>query len=409
MKQIISDKQFILIIIANFLSSVGSGITTIAASWLLVNQTNGEIILGYTMIGTTIIMFIIAPYVGVLIDRFSRKKIYLFNQVLGFCVIGSATIPGVMTGTYDTWQLVIFIFSFSLYFALHYPTLLALTQEIFSKEYYRSISGVLEVESQTASAVAGGITGLLLGVISYDIIFLFDMSTFIFSFIFISFIKYEKQYKKVKSKKPVWNDIMVGLEFLKGKRKLVILLISTLVPFMCVTAFNYVDPVYVTDILEASGQIYGLSSMSYALGAIGAGIISVLLAKKFGYVFTTKVMMISYLLFLLALVSVYHVAIYLAANLLAGAGNSGTRVMRRTLMLELIPNHKIGRVNSFFISVELVVRIILLTSFILLIGHLNAIIPIIILIAMMVIALVGFWYSKSFVQDQNQLDYYSVK
>ncbi|MBA2871919.1 hypothetical protein HNQ85_002209 [Anoxybacillus calidus] len=48
---------------------------------------------------------------------------------------------------------------------------------------------------------------------------------------------------------------------------------------------------------------------------------------------------------------------------LLAAGNAGTRVARSSLMMECIPNDKIGRVDSLFRAVGLMIRILLLSVF----------------------------------------------
>jgi hypothetical protein len=44
-------------------------------------------------------------------------------------------------------------------------------------------------------------------------------------------------------------------------------------------------------------------------------------------------------------------------------GNAGTRVARSSLMMELIPNDKTGRVDSLFRAVGLMIRMLLLSIF----------------------------------------------
>jgi hypothetical protein len=48
---------------------------------------------------------------------------------------------------------------------------------------------------------------------------------------------------------------------------------------------------------------------------------------------------------------------------LIAAGNAGTRVARSSLIMECIPNDKIGRVDSLFRAVGLLIRILLLSVF----------------------------------------------
>lgn len=55
--------------------------------------------------------------------------------------------------------------------------------------------------------------------------------------------------------------------------------------------------------------------------------------------------------------------LFLVVSLFFGLANAGTRVARNTLMMEIIPNDKMGRVESLFRSLGLAIRITLIGSF----------------------------------------------
>jgi hypothetical protein len=50
MSSLYKDRRFYLILAANLLSSIGSGITMIAVPWLLVSKGDGATIFGYATI-----------------------------------------------------------------------------------------------------------------------------------------------------------------------------------------------------------------------------------------------------------------------------------------------------------------------------------------------------------------------
>lgn len=57
-------------------------------------QTTGTTLLGSTMFCSGLLMFLIGPYLGTLIDRYSRKKILLAENIVGFLVLFLLTIWG---------------------------------------------------------------------------------------------------------------------------------------------------------------------------------------------------------------------------------------------------------------------------------------------------------------------------
>ncbi len=79
---------------ANSLSAIGSGIVMITIPWLLIKESGGETTFGYVSIIATLIMFLLTPFIGQSIDRFSRKSLLLCNEGIGIAVIGIMVIWG---------------------------------------------------------------------------------------------------------------------------------------------------------------------------------------------------------------------------------------------------------------------------------------------------------------------------
>src|SRR5215213_6019115 len=63
-------------------SLVGTWVTRIATSWLVYRLTGSELLLGITGFAGQIPMLVLAPFAGVLADRWSRHRILVVTQVL---------------------------------------------------------------------------------------------------------------------------------------------------------------------------------------------------------------------------------------------------------------------------------------------------------------------------------------
>jgi MFS family permease len=366
-RKVFKDRRVLLLVLANFSSAVGAGIAGISITFLILDKDSGEEILGSMFLAITIILFFLSPYIGVIIDRYSRKKLFLFNQMIGFCLVTPIAIWGLINGYYYTWQLVVMLFTSPLYFALHFPTLLAFVQEIFDKSTYKSLSGIMEVESQAATLGAGGLAGILIGVIDYPFIFLFDGLTYLISFLLVTSIPYVKKDSNEEVKVRFWSgylkDILEGFYFLKRRPLLILFLLCSLMPFLTVMVANYLKPIFIDNVLNGNANILGFSSMTYALGAIAAGISVPYILNKLQSFWTLIVAISLFTLSIFSMVWLPMTIIFLIMTIFQGWGNAGTRVVRRTLMLELIPNKIIGRVNTFFNTIGLLFRIAVLGTF----------------------------------------------
>ncbi|MZF12613.1 MFS transporter, partial [Bacillus anthracis] len=94
MSALYKDSRLYYILGANSLSAIGSGIVMITIPWLLIKESGGETTFGYVSIISTFIMFLLTPFIGQSIDRFSRKSLLLCNEGIGIAVIGIMVIWG---------------------------------------------------------------------------------------------------------------------------------------------------------------------------------------------------------------------------------------------------------------------------------------------------------------------------
>ncbi|MCG7343746.1 MFS transporter [Sporosarcina sp. ACRSL] len=361
MTNLFQDSRFRLIIFANIAASIGSGITMIAIPWLLVTSENGEAVFGYVALCMTILSFILTPFVGHLIDSMSRKRILLSSQMVSLMILLIFSVMGLVGASYETWHYMIIYMIGSLYYTFFYPTMFALNQEIFSKEQYNSLNGTMEIQGQLSSMIAGGVASLLLTKWDLHYILLMNVCTYAVAIYFYLKLPYKKQNTRVK-KRVVKTRGAEGIKYLWKRPVLFIFLLFSTMPFIGVMMTNYLFPVYLKDVLQVSGSIYALENMIYAIGAVTAGAMIPIIAKKMG---NEKTIIVSVVLYTIVISLIIHVnlPIYLTIMFFLAIGNSGARVARNSFIMEWVPNDIIGRVDSVFRSIGLLLRVFLLAIF----------------------------------------------
>ncbi|OCT16072.1 hypothetical protein A8709_10695 [Paenibacillus pectinilyticus] len=399
----LKDRRMTFLMIANILSSIGSGITMIGVPWLLVNRAGGSEIYGYATLASTIILFLLSPHIGAYIDRISRKKMLLGSEIIGGGVTLLFALWGLLTGHFETWQLIVIYFSGSLYYNVHFPTQFAFTQEIFSKEQYKTLNAILEVQNQSTSMIAGGMASLLIDHIDFAWILLADAMTYFLGFGLFLLIPYMKN-KSVTATGAVsmWANFKEGYTYLRTRPLLVLFFLCALMPFLCVMVGNYLYPVYITSVLHGGANVLGAADMIFAIGAVVAGLTIPLIMKRLGAYATT---ILSFLMFSLSIVFFYSfpiVSIFLVFKTLNGWGNAGSRVARNTILMEMVPNHLIGRVNSFFNTVGMGMRVLLIAVCTQIVSFQGARSAILLLGILLLVSLVGLIGSRSLFYTASQ-------
>lgn len=403
MGSLLYDRRLYSLLIGNIVSSIGSGVTMIGVPWLLINRAGGEHIYGYSALIITLFMFLVSPHIGVIIDRFPRKRLLLAAEMAGFGITASFALTELSTGDYATWQLIAIYFGGVIYSGLHYPAQYAFTQELFSRSQYQSLNGVMEIQGQTASMIAGGLASFAIDKIPLSYILAADAATYIAGFILIASIPYQAHARQTELQKAtVWSNMKEGFRYLQAKPLLLLFFISSQMPFIAVMVGNYLYPVYIAKILQADATVMGMYDAMYAVGAIAAGLTIPWMMKRYGSFRSTAATVAIYTLMTLLIVAVPVIPVFLLLNLGLGCGNAGTRVARNTIMMELVRNDLIGRVNSFFTGIGYGLRVSLIALFTQITVHAGAVKSLMIMGCLLIAAFAGVIASRSAIMPKSE-------
>jgi len=370
MSDLLRDSRVQRLLLANLTGSTGSGITIVAIPWLLVHRPGGDQIYGYATAGTTIALFLFMPYYGAWIDRHSRKTMLLIGELFGLAATLSMAAVAFVSGKVTTWQLIASYFCGMMYYTLHYPAKYAFLQQIIDSKHFQSLTGLMEIQGQAASMLSGGLAGMLVDRIPLWIILIIDASTYLFSFAVQSTLPYKSTHLKPgASKVSAWRMLIEGWRWIQGHARQSIFFGCTLVPFILVMVDNYLLPVYVTEVLQSAANVFGGGEITFAIGALLAGVFIPVIATKRG---ANPVIMFTMTLCLMALsgLALVHTPFsYFISMGIFGVGNAGCRVARTAQMLHVVPNSVMGRVSMFFNGADRLLRTLLILTSTLIVAH----------------------------------------
>ena len=399
MKVLLRDTRVQRLLVANTLGSIGSGVTIFSVPWLMVHEPAGNAAYRWITVATTIALFAIMPYYGAWVDRHSRKTALLASEAWGFFATVTMAAVGLALGHFAMGQLMAIYFAGMLYYTLHYPAKFAMIQQMFDRSHYQSLTGLLEIQGQTAMMIAGGLGGVLVEHVPLWVILLFDAATYLVSFLIQATLPYEPTHlanPSAGAPRPalgVWAAVAEGGRWLRDRPRLKVFLTCSLIPFVIVMAGNYLFPIYVTQTLHASALWFAGGEITFALGAILAGALLPRLIAQHSSATTIPGTMFAFLAGLTVVILVRHPLAYLAASAILGFGNAGCRVARSALLLHIVPNEVMGRVGGFYNVFDRVLR----TGLVMAMGFIDVYGPtsgFVMLFALLIVALFGVLQSR---------------
>tara|TARA_B100000900_G_scaffold239029_1_gene203117 strand:- start:3172 stop:4443 length:1272 start_codon:yes stop_codon:yes gene_type:complete len=377
-----NSNAIVLLFTANIISGLAQGISMIAIPWYFVEIVDNQNYFRNSYLIITFLTLFWGLYAGTIIDRYSRKKIFIIlNLICGTC-IGLVAIYGIYYQNISN-ILVILVFMLTIFnYNVHYPNLYALGQEITERKYYGKLNSYIEVQGQVTSVLAGAFAAILLtgtnngelslaGVtfnLPFDIkawniydIFLLDAITYLVVIIIFSHLKYQPIVEKNINKENLLSRFQQGLNFLKSNKLIFIFGICSYMLFaFTLVEIHIVLPSYVHNFLQKSGDIYASAEIYYSFGAIFSGILIIRIFRRFK-ILTSVIILFITVIIMLYFMSMYKLIwIFFIGNFIIGITNAGVRILRTTYLFNNVPNNLIGRVNSVFNSLNIIVRLFLI-------------------------------------------------
>jgi DHA3 family macrolide efflux protein-like MFS transporter len=380
-----NQNAFRLLFLANTVSGVAQGISMLAIPWYFTSIINQPQLLGIIYFIASSIQVIWGMYTGVLVDKYSRKNIFIYVNSFGGILLLAVAIIGYSSGEVSVFiTSLVFISTFFIY-NIHYPNLYAFAQELTHSSDYSRINSQIEIVGQLTSMVAGAVaSSLLSGSSNGDInvfgfifhgfftfeawtlqdIFLLDGITYVISLFIIASIKYTPIHERVSEVGTVIERLKTGLNFLKDKRHLLIFGIASLSVFLTVIVGAYMlNPWYVLHRLKGNAGVFGASEMYFAFGALFTGLTVTYLFGKSNPIRSVLILMILTSAIYFAMIFNTYLPFFYFLMFIYGICNAGVRILRLTYLFNNIPNNVMGRVSSVFLLTHLIFRLFFIGLF----------------------------------------------
>lgn len=367
-----------LLLTSNVISGFAQGISMLAIPWYFAGILGIPSTFGLIYAIVTFGSLFWSLYTGTLIDKYSRKKMFLLTNVAGFVVLGSVALYGFLID-FIPGALVGFVFLTTVFiYNMHYPNLYAFAQEITERKNYGKITSYLEIQGQATSIFSGTLAAVLLNGttsenfnfmgINLDLpfeieawtlqeIFLLNAITYLISIGVISMIRYVPVATRHAETGSVLNRIKTGLNFLRQHKLLFLFGTASYTIFVILLVeVHLLLPIYVNNHLEEGADVYASAEIYYAVGALFAGISIRWLFRRTNSVMAILVLMLITTLIMYVCTFTRSALIFFMVSVVLGITNAGTRVLRVTYLFEHIPNSIIGRTSSVFNVLNILMR-----------------------------------------------------
>ncbi len=347
MLSILKQPTFLLFFIGNTISLVGFGFNLIGFSWLVLEKTGAEVLLGQIMAAATLPGLMISLFTGVIIDKMNRKWLLVILDVFRMIVL-SGFVFLLFNIEFSLIYLFMTVFLLGIGNSLFWPTATAFVQELVSDEDYFNANALLSASYQVGSILGAGLGGLVVHAYGVTFALSINVVTYFLSAIFIMSAPFIYNKDHQESEK-ILKALSIGFTFLKKEKGLLVFGLTSILADVAIWGSLTVLTISISKIIFNAGSWgYGVMDGFYGVGALLSTITSgyiVSRMKKQNFLLTCFVTA-----GFTCIVAPILPTLWLAAcaYLIMGMTNNSARITVRTVMMSMVSNKIMGRVQTIF-------------------------------------------------------------
>jgi len=305
------------------------------------------------------------PFSGVIVDREDRRHVVMFlDAARGLLIFAVALLA--LRGTVRVWQLFLMSVLVSTGFWMFWPTITALLQELTPEKQFAHSNAMLLAGFQGGWMVAGSIVGFVYGRIGIGGILLIDFLTYVVSFSCYLLLRQGRQTVAVHTAEHInhplrrfFHEAHEAMMFVGTRRSLGFLGL-TWAFFVAAMIVTGVVTAPISDRIVHAGAVgYGWMNAGWGVGAFFTTFYAARAIRKFG----PRVIIPASMLVLAA--CFYDVPfsrwIGVAAGLylVGGAARAVGGVALSSRIMEAVPKHFMGRVQTLFSIASIILQVTL--------------------------------------------------
>jgi MFS family permease len=329
------------------ISLIGTWMQRIAMPWLVYHMTGSVVLLGLVSFAGQIPTFLLAPFAGVLTDRWNRYLVLISAQILAMLQAVAFTLL-YYAGTLEVWHIMVLSVVWGIFNSFDVPSRQSLVIDLVEKK--EDIGNAIALNSimfNGARLIGPSVAGLLLATVGEGICFLANAVSYLFVIGSLLLMKVNKGKQKRKDGAMI-SELKDGFSYAFGFPPIKHIIILLAIVSVMSMPYAVLMPVFAKEILHGDSQTYGFLMGAAGFGALLAGIY---LASWKTILRIGRIIPISTAIFGTGIIALSFSRSFLLSFLLmiiAGMGLMLQTAASNTVLQTITEDDKRGRVMSFY-------------------------------------------------------------
>ena len=219
-------KKFLLLWGGEFISAIGSGLTSFGLGVYVFQQTGRASAMALVTLLAFLPSLLLAPIAGVFADRYDRRLLMVIGD--SFSVIGLVFILLCMLfGKTQLWQICVGVTISSIFTSLLEPAYKATITDLLMAEEYTRASGLAQIASNAKYLISPALAGFLLTISDIKLLIILDICTFFVTVTSTLVVRKGLISKKAESAMSFKKELKDGWITVSKNRGVLVLVITT--------------------------------------------------------------------------------------------------------------------------------------------------------------------------------------
>ncbi|MFN8240404.1 MAG: MFS transporter [Bacteroidales bacterium] len=329
------------------ISLIGTWMQRIAMPWLVYHLTGSALMLGIVSFAGQVPTFILAPFAGVLTDRWNRYHVLIAAQTLAMLQALAFTVL-FYAGKLEMWHIMTLSVVWGIFNSFDVPSRQSFVIDLVEKK--EDLGNAIALNSlmfNGARLIGPSVAGILLAFKGEGICFLLNTISYVFVIGSLLMMRVPKPAPRV-SKTRMGEELKEGFRYAFGFPPIrhVILLLA-LVSLMSMP-YSVLMPVFSKEVLHGDSTTFGFLTAAAGLGALASGL---WLAARKSVLRLGRIIPAAAAIFGLgaAVLSLSrNIPLSMCLMVVAGAGIMMHTAASNTILQTIVDEDKRGRVMSFY-------------------------------------------------------------
>jgi DHA3 family tetracycline resistance protein-like MFS transporter len=354
------SRPYALLWLGQTISTLGDGVYLTALAWQVLILTGSGAAMGIVLIATSLPRLLFLLLGGVIADRLPRRLVMLWADGARALAVGAIAVLS-YTNTLQFWQLISLGLLFGLSQAFFLPAYQSIAPQIVEVEALPSANALNGLTREIGILVGPALGAVLIANFSTASAFAFDALTFLVSALCLLAVRVplkpslaqeglETEPAQRRGVQGVFADIREGISYIGTSSWLWVTIAIASLGNALRAPYSVTLPLHVRDFYHAGVGLYGAIISASAVGAILATLIVGQLRRiHHRGVVAYSALVVSSLAMMAFALPVPHdlvPVVTLTAFALDGAGIGCFEVIWVTVLQEMVPSEKLGRVTS---------------------------------------------------------------